>query len=547
MFSEDAMICLCRRNCIRYVFTLITMCVMVSFYIAALKHNRDIHKRFHVRRLKVKRDVHSQIHNGKHRVANMTIIKEPPHADKDNSSFKGGGEYTVHVYIVEEHHEVIPYWFAAARREIIPKSGNTLVHIDGHADLEPPLYVPGYPGFAWPHEWQLKFLMQTNNAFIQASAMTGLVNRVIWVWPDWVKTNHESGYFMSTVRLGLFSVTHNGNSTQKGFCACTKSGIQSECRTLTNVSRMANKSSSDGDFIIPSSICKIKKILIVEEIHEDKALAFFGKSDWIAKSENIILDIDEDYYGRSYAIEPLLKADLSYSRLNRLSSLIASYICPITFTHEKESDKFLMELLSITRAKRVCKFTYNTLENSKTCNGVAEIDLHRYFKHQLDRSVTDKTVRLCSLKLSTNDFVQQLLAKLATFTIKQIRALQKTGFCLRMSPKSLRIYEKDYRFGLCIGSNIPEQTSVLEHNATQSEISTRSILLKYLFKKLTDHSVELVTISRSVRDGYTPRHFFEQIEVGILNGLNISFNGKIKVHYDPELLGGMPGWPARHL
>ncbi|XP_045211860.2 uncharacterized protein LOC123563237 [Mercenaria mercenaria] len=544
MFSGNTMRIMFRRNCIKYVFTLITMCVVSGLYIAALKHNSDIHKKFHVKRLKVKRDVHSQIHYGKHRAANMTPIKEPPHADTDKNSFKSGGNDSMHVYIVEEHHEVIPYWFAAARKGTIPKTGNTLVHIDGHSDLAPPLYVPGYPVFIWPHERELKFLMQTNDAFIQASAMTGLVNRVIWVWPDWDKSDHESGYFMSTVSLGFVSVPHQGKPTQKGFCACIKNRTNFECRTLTNVSRMANKSSDDDGFNIPRSLCKITKILIVEEINEDKALAFFGKSDWIAKSEHIILDIDEDFYGCSYAIEPLLKANVSYSKLFRLSSLIASYICPTSFTHEKESDKFLMELLSVTRTKRACNRD-KTLKHSERCHGVAEIDLHRHFRHQLNRSITEDTIRMCH-RTRPHDFVQNLLTKLSTFSITQIRALQKTGFCLTTSPKTLKINRNDNRFGLCIGSNTPKDTAVLEHTPTKSEIATRTILLKGLLKKLSSHSVELVTVSRSMRDGYTPRQFFEKIEADILNGLKDSFSRKIKVQYDRELLGGKPGWPARH-
>ena len=41
------------------------------------------------------------------------------------------------------------------------------IHIDGHSDLAPPMYFPGYPFFKWPTEDQVQLLMQRNDAFIQ--------------------------------------------------------------------------------------------------------------------------------------------------------------------------------------------------------------------------------------------------------------------------------------------------------------------------------------------------------------------------------------------
>jgi hypothetical protein len=98
---------MCRRHCIRYVFTFMTMCLVVGMYMAAIKHNMDVHKQFHIKRLKVKRDVHvhSRVHEFRQRMTNLKPIKEPPHVDKDKNSFKREDNDSLHVHIVEEHHE----------------------------------------------------------------------------------------------------------------------------------------------------------------------------------------------------------------------------------------------------------------------------------------------------------------------------------------------------------------------------------------------------------------------------------------------------------
>lgn len=76
---------------------------MVSLYIVVLKHNRNVHERFHFKRLKIKRDVHSKTHV-RQRLANMTSVKEPPHADISHVVTNDTKE-RLHVYIVDEHHE----------------------------------------------------------------------------------------------------------------------------------------------------------------------------------------------------------------------------------------------------------------------------------------------------------------------------------------------------------------------------------------------------------------------------------------------------------
>ena len=56
----------------------------------------------------------------------------------------------------------------------------------------------------------------------------------------------------------------------------------------------------------------------------------------------------------------------------------------------------------------------------------------------------------------------------------------------------------------------------------------------------------LVTVSRSVRDGYTPRSLAGRIEDGVLTALRRQRrSGAMTVVYDSDLLGGRDGWTSR--
>jgi len=56
----------------------------------------------------------------------------------------------------------------------------------------------------------------------------------------------------------------------------------------------------------------------------------------------------------------------------------------------------------------------------------------------------------------------------------------------------------------------------------------------------------LVTVCRSVRDGYTPRSLAAHIETGILSALRRQRrSGTMTVIYDNDLLAGRGGWDNR--
>ncbi|WAQ96552.1 LOW QUALITY PROTEIN: INVO-like protein [Mya arenaria] len=458
------------------------------------------------------------------------------------------------IAVREVNFSVLPYWFSAATRGLVPKSGNTLVHVDGHSDMAPPVNVPGYPFFKWPAHRQIRYLMQSNDVFIQASAMANFINRLIWVWPDWDLTNHDEKYTMGTLSLGTVNmkkVNARRNSKSRDqvasqfspFCMCMNNGTDVECWSLFDVER-GNMSRERDEYTLRSDLCVIKKLLIVEELHESKAVAFFKNPKWSGRNESIVLDIDEDFYGCTYAVEPLLNTNFSMERLRRLNGIIVDFLCPLNASHEKASDIFLVDLVSSVRNNRACTINQE-LKNSSTCKEILDLKIIDHFSNKLRLLILSKSITTCQSKgTGVNQFVKDLVIFLAKMRIRQLRALQSVGFCASTSPRTLN---KDNRmFVVCSGANTPEDSMVLVHRPTEKEITRRTIFLRSILRNIMKKTPGFVTIARSVRDGYTPRENFEQIERDVLTALNTTSSQRLNVIYDKELLGGKPGWPARH-
>lgn len=376
--------------------------------------------------------------------------------------------------------------------------------------------------------------------------MAGLINRVIWVWPDWDSRNHDDmpDYAMNTLSLGWLHV-RKGDRKSRAFCMCHQNGTGVECDTSTDPGYGRRIVEDDEEmFVIPTEDCIIRHTVLVEEIHENRALALLGDPHWLDKHESIILDIDEDFFGCSYAIDPILKSNLSMARLGRLDTIIQSNFCPVNSSHEKESDHFLMQLISVIRKQRACTIDMK-LKDTPECKTIKSIDPKTYFSKQLESLLVKQLIVMCA-QINPQKLIGDLVYNFQKLRIQQLRAIQTTGFCANTSPKTFQVNRGERQFGVCYGANTPDNSAVLEHTPTKGEVSRRAALLKGMFRKLSSHKLDLVTVARSFRDGFTPRMHFEQIEKSILWALNTTMGRPVHLHYDKDLLGGKRGWPSKH-
>lgn len=82
--------------------------------------------------------------------------------------------------ICESHHHVLAHWLRAAREGLLPSSGVSVVHVDAHPDLA----VPTQPIPAGSRDPRLLVSRVDIASFVLAAARVGLVEKVVWLRPD---------------------------------------------------------------------------------------------------------------------------------------------------------------------------------------------------------------------------------------------------------------------------------------------------------------------------------------------------------------------------
>ena len=146
----------------------------------------------------------------------------------------------------------------------------------------------------------------------------------------------------------------------------------------------------------------------------------------------------------------------------------------------------------------------------------------------------------------------------------RLLSVLEMGFCLDVAPRTHNFGREPGigDFVVCYGANEPNSTLVYHHTPSFDQLDTQMRSFDRLVAQLlrqtaavTKDRVDgrqqrrgpvLVTVCRSVRDGYTPRALAAHIERGILSALRRQRrSGSMTIVYDKDLLGGREGWNSR--
>jgi hypothetical protein len=96
------------------------------------------------------------------------------------ASRAAGSEPFVEVVVCSSHHHVLRHWLRIAEQGGLPRSGVTVVHLDGHPDLG----VPRNPvAGVWPERPERLMAALDIATFQLAAVRVGLVDRVVWLRP----------------------------------------------------------------------------------------------------------------------------------------------------------------------------------------------------------------------------------------------------------------------------------------------------------------------------------------------------------------------------
>lgn len=469
-------------------------------------------------------------------------------------SLQGTKEIFIPVFVVEEHFEVLKHWFDAVKTGAVPSSGNTLLHIDGHSDGAIPPALSIVPQFRAPrNHTEVVNMMQSNDVFIAAAALAGLIQRYIWVWPAWDFEEHrnESDHEIIEVQVGWRTFYPQNGKPVRQLCGCARPkpsqknpGSNSEwvCRDHDDDSIEPNAGP-----IISSYRCTVEMNGTVEMVSETKAVRLLQEGGWITTEDSLLLDIDEDYYGCESSGMPLYSAGLTESIIDTLSDLLGKFLCVRSVRQEYLADFFFHTVIQtiLDLKKNECSIAHphvNCLTYFQLDKALIEMIPHFVSSLQADKY----NVLLCMTEEKMNFIMMQVILRLLEdLNVAQLQALDYVGVCLRTAPTNYFFEENSLH--VCHGPNTPNHTDVTFHVPTEAENKERTVLLKQMLS-LLPRQPSAVTVCRSVRDGYTPWRYFASLEDAVFSTLQNVFSdiGEKSFHFDENLLGGKGGWPGRH-
>ena len=291
--------------------------------------------------------------------------------------------------------------------------------------------------------------------------MSGLISRVIYIFPSWNKAE-EPDYYKDTVGLGYFMYKEKpGAPAEPYFCEC-HSAFEDSCIYM-NFSIPVDS----PEVKLPPEDCQIKTTYISEHIVEDLAAQKLLSGLWVKKNETYILDIDEDYFGCESGAMPLVKGGISWKLVEIIDNKLGSIICPRSIDHEELADIMLKE--SIETLMGNCFHEGSTNACSNTFDKVYKVTLEvvlRYFK--------DTPSMFCALNdLQVKSDWKDIAFVFHHMTKKHLYILLQTGFCLNTSPASYGFFQGRGHVEVCHGSNTPNETIVFLHTPKQKEIDSR--------------------------------------------------------------------------
>lgn len=456
----------------------------------------------------------------------------------------------IDVFIFEEHHEAIPYWFNSSNDRLIEKKGLTLIHIDGHSDMGLPQSFRKFPYLRWPKSRkELEYYMQANDLFIMSAAMAGMFSKVIWVWPRWDRVNHvDQARDIFEINVGWLMVdTLIPKMKRRTFCFCYHS-LNANMRTGRSAKkteecrRLPTSLERGTDYpegvVIDKDTCKIEMSFLHEEINEDFASNVFRREAENLRGNGVILDIDEDFYACTFASRPLLNAGFTEEELDQLNEIIGDIFCPNNVKEEQEADTFLSLLLDDAMSSGCLEKKAPAEKGCQQKSIAIQNEFINLLQSKSKHLICGKKQRKEGDK---EEQVRKLVQTILSWDRSRIMAVKQVGFCLTTSKARGLDMTKASEFHVCMGANTPNRTLVIEHNTTLSEIDARTSGLKEIFEAMRPRlSPVMVTLCRSSRDGYVPREFQNKIESDILKSLESL--SPLRLHYDSELLGGREGW-----
>lgn len=384
-----------------------------------------------------------------------------------------------------------------------------------------------------------------------------MLDHVIWVWPTWAATNQEEEEQFAHAKYDVYVGYGRFPSQISGpyandLCICVKERISSAKVNDGGdwICRRQNYTIVDLENGLPidKSACYRQTDGVLEIVGEALVSSVLKDYQW-SQTKKLLLDIDEDYFGCWSDVVQLYDIGITQDHLNSVSDLVSLFFCVSTAEEEQLADAVYSSIISLVKTLKTKGCANSNFDGMSKC--LRNVEIENFLILNLENILDfleeqDVLPILCESAPKVNGlFLQSLMHYLMNFSVKQLEALSELGICLDISPPSV-YYPSSGKFHVCHGDNVPNKTEVAFFMPDESGISFRAMKLRRLLSSLSKQP-DMISICRSVRDGYTPKKFFNFIEKTLLHTINKVFRQthQSEVHYDKNLLGGQVGWTSR--
>jgi len=510
-------------------------------------------------------------------------------------------------FIVEEHHEVLPYWFgkSAGAQQDLP----VLIHFDAHPDLAMPSKPKGWtisggsPGATASKAAQR--WMRYNDEFIVGAVLEQRLRRMVWVFPAWDSQGPRHGRSKGPI----LTILRYGTTSKGSICECTwqprhaLTGASNHWDQNTEdelVQQQAEGCINDDEDDVDQNDCHLgtQRLALLQISEEDVLLhhkllqSFTSLEVGPGQIPQIWLDIDEDHFaqdptkwhgkvlgrkwvrkldrflGNSLCPKQAEAAGVATEKIERIGNAAMQMVvdtaikyaqAPMTDEtkkdltrddHPKNRQNPRAQLLGIedhefaeALAKTGVGDLLCTSQERGSADQAAVISFGSHLlqmfhgKNRLQLQILHGEGACLSTSMATqgaNPHLHTCLSGANTKEVAKDTDFSTEAGLLAHSPVEVR--RRVHHMGNVLRTMLVSAPSSL-HNVDEASLSSA-----------IHANVRLVSICRSVRDGYTPRESWHEIEGNLLSELDQwaehSLRRSTNVIYDKNLLGGSYGWDA---
>ncbi|XP_060098995.1 UPF0489 protein C5orf22 homolog [Heteronotia binoei] len=428
------------------------------------------------------------------------------------------------VWVVEDHHDVLPFIYRAIGSKHLPASNISFVHLDSHPDLLIPVNMPADTVF----DKETLFSEISIENWIMPAVYAGHFSQVLWLHPPWAQ-QIEEGTHHFLVGKDTSTTTIRVTSTEGYFLS---DGLyvpadQLENQKPLNLSVLLVNPTKPSASREGSSASSAKRLRLSDDTRDaaiassstdTEVLLPCGSSDaqpealgTSAQAQETAEDFQSSPASCSFGSHSCQTTELIKDVLQALQK-DAAYVLDIDLDFFSVKNPF--KEIYTQEEYKLLQELYNFKKPNRNASEEDLLDCVENRIHQLE----DLEAAFADLCDDDSDEILERWALNPGMTplIPLVHSLKN-----RMRTPN---YELTHQAGLtCDYSEIPH------HVSTEEEIEDLVEAVKHLLRNLPKPT--LVTIARSSWDDYCPADQVELIQEKVLSGLR-SIYGTLEVHLE---------------